>query len=182
MSVIREALEFIKNNINLIESEGNKLAQEITEKYTVIRARRWDDAVKNAASNFYGDYSPSKYRRTDALKSIHDIDMAPKAGMLSISFSGTLPGHQNGRLIYDLVFKQGYHGGSYGEDSYESVSSPHYRTPPGKWWFWGNAAERAGISPHEEIMEMLPIIDKEIEEEATRELSNKVVRLILSFL
>ena len=62
--------------------------------------------------------------------------------------------------LYELVFKRGYHGGAAGTDRHgKSVSIPHWRTPyPGPengykgFSRWGQKAERANISPYNEIM------------------------------
>lgn len=122
------------------------LAYKRYRKFLSIR----DKAVKA----FYASYSPRYYKRKYSLRymaypNVEDDEFYFELG-------ADVPGYSawhrvNSDYLYDLVFKEGFHGGATGGPEHPRSGVPLWRYPHPEYTSWGRAATR-GPSPYYHIM------------------------------
>lgn len=127
------------------------LAKRIADMVDMLNAKQYEKEFKKirakAVNAFYRSYSPRRYRRKFSLMymaypSISDNEFFIDLGVDTPGYFANH--HQDEELIYQWVFKMGYHGGS---PSSEGVTA-RWRTPYPSYWAWGQVAP-IGPSPYE---------------------------------
>ena len=99
--------------------------------------------IKRAIDDFYHTYKPKYYKRKYSLKYMFRVN-GTRDGSLEIEYGGELSyahHHESNDTIFDVVFVQGYHGGSpYGVDR-PAPGIPYWRTPYPHFTEWGIQAK-----------------------------------------
>lgn len=107
-----------------------KAAKEIAPKV----AKDLERIAREAVIEFYGSYGPRSYERRETLLNIFTAGYNGTSVYIDFDSSKTSGRNIGGDYIYDLVFKQGYHGGArYGIEKY-----PHPEPGIPYWKFRGN--------------------------------------------
>lgn len=101
---------------------------------------------KDAVDAFYSEGNTNEGGRTGDLYNAYDIGISD-GQYLSLELGPDLMDgkhHQGAEFVYENSFVRGYHGGSAGTDrNDETVDTPHFRVPGGKWTYWGEPAPRS---------------------------------------
>ena len=142
----------------------NELIKKATEIYNNAMGAampkiisKADLIVKTAIDAYYDSYSPFVYQRTESLYSVFRIQRT-KNGFNLLFSEKKLGGHRvDGKYIYDVMFKKGYHGGApYNGDYYWRWPSPgsiheqgYLSIPYVMWYPYGPAIQTE--SPWERI-------------------------------
>lgn len=117
----------------------------------------------DGSSGFYNDYTPihGGYQRTFGMKNTGFFTVKVREDGLGIEgdfhpevmTTYRQPTGDLRRGLFDIVFFKGQHGGATGTDSNNvSVSSPHWRTPLGKYSRWGRPAFISPSSPYDHFL------------------------------
>ncbi len=150
MSEYRRTIKYnIKHETNeqrlarLLIPYFDDIAKEINEKLAKIQYDKAIEISKSAIDNFYKEYKPHLYDRTYDLYNIFDIQIIDGGQQFQFAFDTDLMGwHRSNDAVYELDFKQGYHGGKrwrnpprpgvtvFDPDSGENVFATH------SWEFW----------------------------------------------
>lgn len=99
----------------IIANNAAEIAQEINY---LLASKQYQQAKKiceYAFTNFYGGasrgYKPHMYKRTGGMKNVADYGIKNRE-IFTFAFDSSLMGnHRSNEAVYELDFKQGYHGG-----------------------------------------------------------------------
>lgn len=123
-----------------------------------------ENMYESTIDEFYRDYTPDFYERRGSLYNLLDIMVSDDE--LSWSFDPSKISYRNNRQgaedgLYDLVFRQGYHGGSKSDKNgtHPNLGVPYWRTPYPKFSQWGKQATKAETSPLERFKEKISIYE-----------------------
>lgn len=114
-TTIKVDIQESKNQLfNFIKKNAEKMAFEINSKLAKIQYDKAKEICKEAVDSFYLDYNPNSYVRKYNLYDAYDIGI--KNGEVFIFEVGddlmiNAHYHQPIDYVYDITFKQGYHGG-----------------------------------------------------------------------
>lgn len=121
------------------------------EFFTLLKSKV-ENMYRDAIDEFYEDYDPLYYRRRNSLYDLIDITLGKDSLTIEfdpskITYRDGTGGNENG--LYDLVFRQGYHGGSTKDTkgTHPNPGVPYWRTPYLLYSYWGQRAAKAPISP-----------------------------------
>lgn len=179
----------IKNFYQQLETDERAHFERSVEKTTKIASRELmrkteqslREKFRETIDMFYEDYTPGgiyPYKRTNSLYNILETEYLGEEsgyeyGAMSISFNEEkATKFRNGDgSVYDLAFKEGWHGGAKSGDStvlstgilhtpHPSPGTPYYRRMlksirHGKWFSvgWTRPAERTSPSPFDKFDE-----------------------------
>ena len=125
---------FFANVINRMQHKIDAAVDKaLDELFQTIKADL-QGIYQNAVAEFYSSYSPSFYGRTGSLYNL--IQFSENKDEVKWEFDpGSATSMRAGGTVYELAFRQGYHGGATGTDKRgESRGVPSYRTPfPGNF-------------------------------------------------
>ena len=189
----------IKNFYHQLEVEERAHIEKCVDKAVKIAVREmmkkteksFREMFRDAIDRFYQDYTPGgvyPYQRTNSLYNILDTeylgeDAGYEYGAIAISFDDDkVTKFRNGNgSVYDLAFKEGWHGGAKSGDTtvlptgtlhtpHPDPGTPYYRRmvksrKHGRWFSvgWTRPAERTSPSPFDQF-------DDEIERFANEEM------------
>lgn len=117
--------EFYKSYIKELEEKAGKAVKEAQKKtfseYFEVADKKINELYKEAVDEFYQDYSPSFYKREENLYNL--LQTKCEEDGLTMSFDPSKLKYRNGYAessesdgipggLYDLVFRQGWHGGA----------------------------------------------------------------------
>ena len=110
------------------------------------------DIQQDVSNEFYSSYSPIEYDRTWSLYNALDVSTNEEDITMSYEFipedmTTYRSGYDGEDGLYDLVFRQGWHGGAKSGDKHPSSGTPYWRKPIPFYSHWGRQAERAPITP-----------------------------------
>lgn len=171
---VKEIEQYVINTIAReyiaqLQKKADRAYEEMLDKviadFLDVVKERIKTIYNTAIENFYANYPNPKYdRREDkGLKHLLVITHDKKKGELSWDFDPSKIPYRDGSGggegdLYDLVFRQGYHGGS----TYDSKKGkhpnpgvPYYRYPAPYYTYWGRPAEKAPISPLEDFNQQI---------------------------
>ena len=148
------------------------IIEKLNSKYGKIFKREMQINADHIIDYFYNDYTPqSGYDRKGDLYNAYEIYGEPDDwnvvhGSEFMKFSH----HQSNEIIYNNVYKQGYHGGSLGKADELGItpSVPSYRRPSPGFKYWGRPALQSE-SPYELIEELIDITGYDLSYQATDE-------------
>lgn len=130
--------EYIRQMLNHIHIEAQHMALVDVINSTEIEFKSlFDEAV----SGFYDSYDPQIYDRNESLKRIFKFTNEGESFSTEFDEFG-MSQFERGRAggLYNLTFKEGYHGGG--------GSPPRYRGPINIWSHWTGSAVQSN-SPYE---------------------------------
>lgn len=172
-----------KSYDDLIEL-GEKIKKDFEHTY-----KRKADKIIDAWYNSYNQYR-HMYRPTGSLKQAYQIEFDGDKIYINMGAEYiTVSHHQDNEIIYNNMFVEGYHGGSWGTDNPVDISGrsitkndgPHFRTPAkgeNKFKFWGNAAVKSSIG----LEEALTRLYDEVFYEIKNKYISKVTNIISDFM
>lgn len=141
---------------------------------------------ERVAMAFYNDYDPRYYNRRHSLYDI--MNTSADENSMTISFDHSKPVSRSGKSLYELVFKEGWHGGAETGKGHPYPGTPYYRGPRDYYNHWmksrdgltiavrydGEAA-RAEISPYEDMYKRVREYEsKQLDKEFTKILNEKI--------
>ena len=150
---------------------------------------------RSAINDFYSDYTPQEYRRTYSLYNLLEtrLDESDEDDIgLVLSFNpSNMSSYRNGYAgddgLYDLVFRQGWHGGAdkiASEKEFQwgvhpSPGTPYYRKPQKAHYpHWGRRAERANVSPLSDIQSQVEEYQGTVNQALFNQIFNKHISKI----
>ena len=104
----------------------------------------------DTVSEFYADYSPVFYDRTESLYTLLELENTGSEMSWGFESNNATAFERGGGSagLYEHVFRQGWHGGATGTDSRGYTARiPSWRTPYPYFTQWGNVAPQAPRSP-----------------------------------
>lgn len=166
--------EQLMRRLEILEkrAKAGSLQEEVLQQLMPEIQNRFKQCVQEAVDTFYGAYDRKYYNPTESLKNIGEIILKGK-GQFSILYSSdALAGHhQSAEIIFNNVFKYGFHGGSQGK-GHPGVL---WRTPYGIYSRWGRPAPQSE-SPFNLIENSFDAIWKTEFEERGLELLKQKIR------
>ena len=129
-----EVLENLYNNWDNIKKEAKLLSQKKIYKDL-------DDICRRSIDTYYGSFTPNSYDRTESFYKTYRIIMDKDDFVIQLGAEIMPDTHRaSTEYIYDLMFKEGWHGGGL---NYEvGVSTPYWRTPARYFTKWGDRAPK----------------------------------------
>lgn len=176
-ALVAAALNYMKASEIIAEMVANKYCEKFKEEAHWI--------TEEIIDSFYDYSTPYEPKRVGSLysafKIIGDVKDDEVGVLYDSSYMDGFEHHQDNQIIYNNVFVNGYHGGSYGKPDKLGVSVgkiPHYRKPPKSFVYWGRPADQDD-SPIEQIDGEISELIKKLHEEATKE-ANELVHPYLA--
>ncbi len=175
-----EVRKFYDDWINKLQKKAadavGAAIKEAYARYFILAEEKIKTIFYTAVDHFYSSqFKPNLYERRFSMKDV--LNTKTTKDSLSVSFDPSRMTYRSGYGgedgLYDLVFREGWHGGakrgfghpdansSSGPNSntadiwlqpyWQSDGTPHWRYPAPYYTFWGRQAEREDISPLQEI-------------------------------
>ena len=124
-----------------------QMLKDTAKEFGPIQNEMIRSIFSDAADEFYAAYSAFAYSRRYSLYEIYSPKFTAE-GMVAYDspsdeslYDKSKPSSRGGGSLFDLVVKQGFHGGATGTDSSgESRSAPSYRRPIPTYYAWGGYA------------------------------------------
>ena len=150
---------FMKSVLGNVAQSTKESTEQISEKvnqdfFTFIKNEGVEPLYKGVIDSFYNNYTPTVYDRSNSLYDMPQIVITEN--YLAIEFNeNRMSVYRNGGTgLYDLVFKEGYHGGAKSGEGHPHPGTPYWRT--GFYYNqWGQPAKKAPIAPYEDLVEQL---------------------------
>lgn len=130
-------------------------AQQSLAEYLAIAEEDLQTIANRVADDFYSDYNPKEYDRDFSLYDIFETKL--KAGedgnwSLSYNFEESYMNYRSGYDgedgLYDLVFRQGWHGGATDGPNHPAPGTAYWRYPGPYYTDWYHSpAARADLVP-----------------------------------
>ena len=150
-----ELLEFYRDRINAVVAESKRqidmAAKAVHKDFLPLLV---EEGIKpsftEAINSFYASYSP-EYNRNFSLRNILDTTVGTDDVRVGFEDAYLTTFRNGGNGLYDLVFKEGWHGGAKSGKGHPHPGTPYWRSGYA-FMDWGRRAERAPISPYEDFM------------------------------
>lgn len=155
--LLLERLEKLTKNI---EKEFNNAYKRAGLKWLATIGPEVESVYNKSIEAFYNDYTPvpEGYERRESLYKLFSYKFKNNKAIIDIDDSEP-KARDDSTSLYDLVFKEGYHGGSKHGDG---VGGPHprpgtplWREPINGYFNWGREAEQSETSPYDEFKKRL---------------------------
>lgn len=165
-SVLDQLYDVARRTVDVIHEEAGKGIEKAYKEFGTYQRAYIQKRFNEYVSAFYSAYQPHKYRRTEGLYDVLSLN-TDEHGLVQYDLYDDLydetrmhPDRSGNDSLFDIVFKQGYHGGApsiapgkseiWGE--HPDVGTPYYRRGgfvryPGsskkKWHRYGRWGRRA---------------------------------------
>lgn len=131
---ITEYKKFLEQKIKEAKSIEEKIDGEIVERFQ----KDLKKAVNKAIDTFYHSYSPKYYKRKYSLRYMYKITSGKNRITIDCDPGYTFAKHRmSNDDLYNLVFREGYHGGVPDGINHPSPGIPYWRTPHPHFTEWG---------------------------------------------
>lgn len=152
---------FYRAQINAIIEESKRqveVARKETYKeyFPLLIKEGVEPSFYTAVDNFYSDYDPIIYGRNYSLGNILGTEVGDDYAEISFEESNMTVFRNGNSGLYDLVFKEGWHGGAKSGEGHPREGTPYWRRGyvggNGSFYSigWGRPAKRAPIPPYED--------------------------------
>jgi len=92
---------------------------------------RFEDIAYNYSENYYGEYTPKRYHRSESFYNVASIKK--KKGKIDVGFNINALGHgRNNKYIFEYMYKRGWHGGIL--DETDDFGNPHPLSSKVPYW------------------------------------------------
>lgn len=123
-------------------------------RYFILAEEKIKSIFHTAVDHFYSSqFEPNRYQRRFSMKEILNTRVSKDS--LAVSFDPSKMTYRSGYDgedgLYDLVFREGWHGGAKKGPEHPEEGVPHWRYPDPLYKYWGREAEREDVSPLQEI-------------------------------
>ena len=143
--------------------EANKKEAEINKKLEERYIKDATKKIRKSINAFYHTYKPIYYHRQWGLRNMFNI--SANNGRIKMKFDGSFAENnysQGSDYVFNIVFLQGYHGGSdYGE-GHPAPGIPYWKTPHPYYTEWSRSAKQSE-SPMDLINEALDQYDSKFQ-------------------
>lgn len=153
-----EVRKFYDDWINKLQKKAadavGAAIKEAYARYFILAEEKIKTIFYTAVDHFYSSqFQPNLYERRFSMKDV--LNTKTTKDSLSVSFDPSRMTYRSGYGgedgLYDLVFREGWHGGAKSGAGHPDVGTPRWRYPPPYYTFWDGQAEREEISPLQEI-------------------------------
>ena len=117
---------------------------------------------RESVEAFYNSYSPSYYDRRGSLYGM--VELESGEDYFKMDYNDDLPTDRSGGSLYEIVFKEGWHGGAYSGPNHPNPGTPYYRAPRDRYYTWmlnNGRAAKADISPLDDINQRVKVYEQE---------------------
>ena len=137
---------YIEEATKQLREHNQRIIEETAKDFFKLMDGKLRNIFETVITQFYSSYTPLYYKRRGSRGSLYKL---LQTSYSDIHWEGEFdPGEivsrtgynaENG--LYDVIFRQGWHGGAKHNGSY------YWRKPIPIWTRWGREAEKATIAP-----------------------------------
>ena len=128
-----------------LQSKATKILKQSIDECGPEIERRGKEIFKQVVDDFYGSYSPVVYNRNKSMENILELEYSSQG--MDISYEPSRMSSTNGTLsgqgLYELVFKEGYHGGAKFGTGHPNPGTPYWRQPIDYYYYWSRPAAKS---------------------------------------
>ena len=145
-SVLGDVAQSTKQSV---EQASERINQDF---FMFIKNEGVEPLYKGVIDSFYNDYTPTVYDRNKSLYDMPQIIITEDYLAIEFNENRMSTFRDGGTGLYELVFKEGYHGGAKSGKDHPNPGVPYWRTGD-LFSLWGKPAKRAPIAPYEDFVE-----------------------------
>lgn len=163
------------DKLDYIIDNYKKIKREIELDFQTRIIKDIKDICRTSIDMYYDAYTPNTYDRNESLYKAYKIKIQRDTLIIRFSSDFIPKVHRVDKVdpdyIYNMMFKEGWHGGALRYDL--GVSTPYWRTPAPGFYEWGDRAVKSK-APYDIIKERFHNYSLKFAKRIMRNSSNKI--------